>query len=150
MDDDDIRSQIILVTGTTMRAEKLDRPLAYSLKKAIEERIDLEDGWEVIVVSDYCYLNTPKLFSSPTISVGGPGVNALAALWAGDVPHTLSIDNLLIIQMDAALEDRRVSIWGVDHASTVDAIHLFMERGYLDRFLEAFCFEPGRPETSVA
>jgi hypothetical protein len=71
---------LLIVTGSTLRAEEVDRPLAYYLKQRLEERLaELTiDPITVQVIADFRWLNDDPLQSYPSISVGGPGVNALA------------------------------------------------------------------------
>ncbi len=127
---------IFIVAGATLRAEEMDRPLAYKLKQAIEGQLGENAAWHVTVLSDIWYLNNEHFHSLPTISVGGPGVNALSANLFDLVPVVLEIDHVLRIQMDLTHEDRRCAIWGMDHESTVEAVDTFVQRGHLNRFLE--------------
>lgn len=128
---------LLIVTGSTIRAEKADRMLAYRLKDTIEQTIDGKDECNVVVLSDLWYLNSESLQKLPTISVGGPTVNALAAHLFKQLPNTLIVDRTLLIQMDPTLEDLRASVWGAHQDLTVSAVELFIERGYLEQFLEA-------------
>lgn len=115
----------------------MDRPLAYRIKAAVNERTangDWQD-WQCAVISDIWYLNHDRFNHLPTISVGGPGVNALSAHLYERLPSALAIDNVLVIQIDLTFEDRRCAVWGMDHDATVEAVETFLDRGYLDRFL---------------
>src|SRR4051794_2951319 len=93
---DDPRARLLLiVTGSTIRAEEVDRPLAYYLKQQVEkalEALDPDPAFVVRVVADFRWLHDEPLQTLPTISLGGPGVNALAHKWLGDVPVTLAVD----------------------------------------------------------
>jgi hypothetical protein len=133
---------VFVVTGASLRAESMDRPLAYRVKAAIDEHIDDDglDDWECVVISDVWYLNHDRFAGLPTISIGGPGVNALSAYLYERLPSTLAIDNVLIIQMDLTFEDKRCAVWGMDNEATVEAVDTFLEKGYLDRFLG--CLNP--------
>jgi len=134
--EDDPTGLILLVTGSTLRAEIADRPLAYRLRKMIRRRLEDDDFWRPVVVSDIWYLNSESLQRQPTISVGGPGVNAVSQFFYSRLPSALAIDGTLLIQMDIEMKDHRCCIWGMDHARTVEALRLFVRKGYLDRFLE--------------
>ena len=81
---------LLIVTGSTLRAEEMDRPLGYYLKQRIEEMLragsyatgsqqgqTLSD-YEVRVVADFRWIHDEFLQPLPTISLGGPGVNALS------------------------------------------------------------------------
>ncbi|MBN1764148.1 MAG: hypothetical protein JW860_02740 [Sedimentisphaerales bacterium] len=137
-DDHLIEKGLLIVTGSTLRSEQADRPLAYCLKEKIEEAIEGQDNdFTILVISDLWYLNGEALQRLPTISIGGPGVNALSAHLYKRLTNALVIDNTLLIQMDPQLNDLRVSIWGMDHQTTVEALEIFINKGYLTRFLEA-------------
>lgn len=137
-DNELLENGLLIVTGSSLRAEQADRPLAYRLKTCIEERLREQslDG-SLVVLSDLWYLNAEALQQLPMISVGGPGINAVSAYLYRKLASALVIDDTLMIQMDVELQDLRVSLWGVDHSSTVTAMDIFIERGYLDRFLGA-------------
>ena len=135
MPDEHADNMVLVVTGASLRAETMDRPLAYRVKDAVDERIaDLED-WQCAVISDIWYLNNEAFGDQPTISVGGPGVKALSAYLYERLPSALAIDNVFVIQMDLQHDDHRCAVWGMDHDTTVEAIDTFIEKGHLDRFL---------------
>lgn len=153
MPDDESPSRLILiVAGSTLRAEELDRPLAYYLKQQVERRLARraadgldESTAQVLVVADFRYLNDKPLQAVATISVGGPGVNALAHAWFEELPFTFAIDEQFCIQMDPDLVEPRASVWGMDNASTQVAVSMFVER-YLTRFLDRAAQLPADPE----
>lgn len=138
---------VLIVTGSTLRAEEVDRPLAYYLKQRIEQsqaepRPESEsessaDGapFHVRVIADFRWIHDEPLQALPTISVGGPGVNALAHRWLEEVPVSLAVDERYYLQMDPDLDELRASIWGMDNPTTQIAVSVFIER-YLPRFLE--------------
>jgi hypothetical protein len=133
-----LENGLLIVTGSNLRAERADRPLAYRLKSTIEDVFDTEsDHHTVVVMSDLWYLNTASLQSLPMISVGRPGINAASAYLCKRLPNALLIDGVLAIQMDVHLEDLRASVWGSNHEHTISALDIFIEKGYLHRFLEA-------------
>jgi len=72
----------------------------------------------------------------PTITLGGPGVNALSAYLADKLSPALVRDEKLLIQLDPDFVDLRVGIWGFDHALTAEALDLFINK-YLDSYLTA-------------
>lgn len=135
---------LLIVVGAHLRAEVADRPLAYRLRERIlrwlDERRPAGDDpdWgepEVVVCSDIWYLNNDDLRSQPTISIGGPGVNALGAYLADRLETAFVIQDVLAVQVDLDFVDPVASCWGTTHGSTVNAIDAFCER-YLDGFLE--------------
>jgi hypothetical protein len=82
------------------------------------------------------YRNNEPIQDRPTISIGGPGVNALSGLLTEKLPTALAIENVLVVQMDQESKGRhRCSVWGMNHVQTVQAVDLFVSRGYLDAFL---------------
>jgi hypothetical protein len=138
---------LLIVTGSTLRAEEMDRPLGYYLKQRIEEALsghtdkasskhggELSD-YQVRVVADFRWMHDDFLQSRPTISLGGPGVNALTHRWLEEVPISLAYNERYFIQMDPDLADLRVSIWGMDNPMTQIAVSVFLDR-FLTRFLE--------------
>ncbi len=136
MPDDADKNKLLIVAGATLRAEELDRPLAYRLRDEIESRLGDGSRWSCLVISDIWYLNSEPLHARPAISIGGPGVNAVAQYWFNRLPNALEVENVLLIQMDTRASDLRCSIWGMDHETTVEALETFVQKGYLDRFLE--------------
>jgi hypothetical protein len=140
---------LLIVTGSTLRAEELDRPLAYYLKQRIEQYAAVHEAdlgaLAVRVVADFRWIHDKPLQKVPTISVGGPAVNALAHRWLEEVPVTLAVDERYYLQMDPDLEESRVSIWGMDNATTQIAVSVFIER-FLPRFLDHCAAEPLPPD----
>ena len=136
---------LLIVTGSTLRAEELDRPLAYYLKQRIEQyqaEHDVHGGsLEVRVIADFRWIHDDPLHDRPTISVGGPGVNALAHRWLEEVPVSLAVDDRYYLQMDPDLDESRVSIWGMDNATTQIAVAVFLDR-FLPRFLDHCAASP--------
>jgi hypothetical protein len=124
---------ILIVTGSTVRAEQMDRPLAYYLQSKIEKLSDGHEGCQALVLSDRFYLSHPDLHELPLISVGGPGVNRLAQKLLKKLPAALAVEDGFFIQMDSESDDRRASIWGMDNPRTKIAVVTFAER-FLPRF----------------
>jgi hypothetical protein len=134
---------LLIVTGSTLRAEEMDRPLGYYLKQRIEQALsearaegrDSLEGYVVRVVADFRWIHDEPLQSLPTISLGGPGVNALAHRWLEEVPVSLAYSERYFIQMDPDLAEPRASVWGMDNATTQIAVSVFIDR-FLPRFLD--------------
>lgn len=127
---------LFLVTGSMLRAEQMDRPLAYYLRDQI---LKLKDDAEtpVYVVSDYRWFFEADFAECPTIAVGGPGVNALTQKWLLEVPFVLEVDDEVYVQMAAANgHPARAAIWGKDHERTQVALATFIEN-QLNEFLAA-------------
>ena len=76
-------------------------------------------------------MNQQPLQKHATISLGGPGMNALSSYLADRLTSALVRDSQLLIQLDPEFVDMRVCIWGMNHELTVEALTLFEHR-YLD------------------
>ncbi len=125
----------------------MDRPLAYYLKQQIERSLseasaDGLEGYVVRVVADIRWIHDEPLQALPTISLGGPGVNALAERWLEEVPVSLAFNERYFIQMDPDLTEPHVSIWGMDNSTTQIAVSVFVNR-FLPRFLDRCATIPG-------
>ena len=132
---------ILIVTGSTLRAEQMDRPLAYYLQAQIEKLGEGQEGCLALVVSDRFYLSHPDLHELPLICVGGPGVNRLSQKLLKKLPAALAVEDRFYIQMDPEKQDMRASIWGMDNPQTRIAVVTFAER-YLPRFTQV-CWHRG-------
>ena len=148
----DTERLLLIVVGAHLRAEIADRPLAYALRDQLLRWLDdhvggTTDGHrpDVVVCTDIWYLNNYELRSRPTISIGGPGVNALAAYLADRLETAFVVEDVLAVQLDLAFVDPVASCWGTTHDSTVAAIDAFCER-YLDAFLEDAMKRTDEPE----
>lgn len=150
MSDVQIDRLIAIVTGIQLRAELGDRPLAYHVEREVREFLDAHlperqpgelPQLAPVVVSDVFYLNSDALQTRPTIAIGGPGMNALTATLADELPTALAIDDTLVIQMsldataDADADPQRCAVWGMNHLDTVRAVETFIAKGYLAGFL---------------
>lgn len=128
---------VLIVTGSHLRAETCDRPLAYFLRDQVATALGLsQPGERVVVCSDLWYLNHDELRSHPTISVGGPGVSALAAYLASRLPSVLAVEGVYVIQMDTEVDPPMAACWGRDAEATTTAVGAFAER-HLAEFVAA-------------
>lgn len=127
-----------IVVGSHLSAEAADRALAYSLLEKIRHWLQSHriDHLQPLVLTDVWYLNHAALQQRPTISIGGPGVNALSAYFHEKLPTALQVEEQLLIQFDVEMTDLRASIWGMDRSLTAAALELFAKK-YLDEFLRA-------------
>ena len=137
----DVADALMIVVGAHLRAEAADRPLAYGLQEEIRRWLAAHAGEinvtvEPVVCSDIWYVNQEALQLRPTVSIGGPGVNAVSAYYANRLPRAVVRDDQATIQLDTEFIDLRVCVWGVDHASTRDALARFQDK-YLDGYLRA-------------
>src|SRR5262245_39039371 len=124
---------ILIVVGAHLTAETQHRPIAYALRERFLSRI-AADPEGVVVCSDLWYLNQRELRGMPTVSIGGPDVNALTAYLGSRLPSSLVVDDRLIVQMDLEADAPVAACWGTDAQTTNAAVEAFGER-YLDRFL---------------
>ena len=137
----DPSSLILIVVGAHLRAEMADRPLAQRLCQTIDDwlakhELQLDQTLLPVVCCDLWYLNQPSLHGRPTISIGGPGVNALSAYYNRTLNAALVRDGQLVIQLDPEFVDLRVCLWGMDHELTVSVLGLF-EQKHLGPYLRA-------------
>jgi hypothetical protein len=145
MPDIDPERLIWIVTGIQLKAELGDRPLAYRVERELRDRLaallEKPEAGEPprlapVVVSDVYYLNNDEAQKGPTISIGGPGMNALSASLVEQLPTPVAIENTLVVQMDLDMNDLRCAVWGMNHLDTVRAVDTFIAKGYLDTFVK--------------
>lgn len=142
----DIERLVLVVVGAHLRAEAVDRPLAYRMRdrivqwqnenRARGETEDVMDGKAIrpIVCTDLWYLNDQALLGRPAICVGQPAVNAATAYLSNRLPTAFVVENKLRVHIDLEFIDRQACIWGVDGEATAAGVELFAEK-YLDSFL---------------
>jgi hypothetical protein len=130
---------LLIVTGSSLRAEVADRPLAYYLQQkagAQFERLGAEARrFRIVVVSDVRWLHQEEWQSLPVVSVGGPGVNLVARKWLEEMPVSMAVENRFFIQMDPELTEPRASVWGMNNSDTQIAVETFVQR-FLPRLLD--------------
>lgn len=155
---------VLIVVGSHLRAEQRDRPMAYGLRTRIEHWRDrhaeqLDVPLTPLVCTDLWYLNHQDLQRRPTICLGGPSVNALAAINAnqsddrreasegGDEPRLEpeGVEPRVTIMIDPDFTHLRVGVWGTDTELTAKGLELFCDR-YLDDYLRA-CVTQVEPKT---
>lgn len=132
---------ILIVVGAHLRAEIADRTTAYWLRDRVitslasaRERSPEPD--DVIVCTDVWYLNTDDLRTRPTISLGGPAVNAFTAYLADKLPSALAIEGEFVVQYDTETAEPLAACWGADASGTRTAAEAFATR-YLAPFVRA-------------
>jgi hypothetical protein len=138
-EDDDAEPvpMILIVTGSALRAEEVDRPLAYYLKQQLESALMVRDEpIPVCVVADFRWIHDEPLQTLPTISLGGPGVNALTHRWLEEVPLVLAVDDEYYLQLSPDSDPPIASIWGMNNAHTQLAVAVFVQR-HLSTLLDA-------------
>ena len=131
----DTDETVLVVTGIEVPAEMNDRPLAYRLKAEIDRRGEGRPFRSAVVVSDAWFAQNRLFHLCPTVAIGGPGVNALAASLVEDLPMLVKRDDRVFVQGRWDGEEKRASLWGMDRAATAQAVRAFLEEGHCDRFL---------------
>lgn len=131
----DTDETIVIVTGSDIRAEERDRPTAYRLKHEIDRRSDGQPFRRAVVVGDGWYLENRIFHLNPTIAIGGPGVNGLAADLVQRIPTLWTQDQRAYVQADFDGDPKRALLWGMDAESTMAAVQAFVAQGYLDDLL---------------
>jgi hypothetical protein len=131
----DTDETVVLVTGTSLPAEERDRPTAYRLKAEIDRRGGGLTYRRAVVVGDGWYLANRIFHLNPTIAIGGPGANGLAAEFSDALPIVLNLDDRVFVQADFEGEPKRASLWGLDSRATAAAVEAFLSRGFLDTML---------------
>jgi len=132
----DTDETVLVVTGSDIRAEERDRPTAYRLKEAIDARSDGQRFRRAVVVGDLWYLDNRVFHLNPTIAIGGPGVNALAARLSNALPVVWSQGDQAFVQADIEGPQKRVLLWGMNAGATMSAVQAFTSQGHLDGLLQ--------------
>jgi hypothetical protein len=134
----DVNQTILIVVGSDINPEEKDRPLAYYLKQQIEKAPEYGSlpFRKCVVISDSLFENDKIIQICPTISIGGPGVNALAARLVNKLPVLMAEDDKYFIQYDENGTNTMVSIWGMNQETTREAIDIFINNGLLEKYLK--------------
>ncbi len=143
----DTDTLLLIVVGAHLRAEQIDRPMAYALAEGIEDwqRQHVEaDRLTPLVCSDLWYLNAAELWVRPTICLGRPGVNAATAYFANRLPTAFVLEEMFQVQLDLEFITMQACVWGVNAEATASGVQLFEDR-YLDSFLRAAHGMPAQP-----
>mgnify|MGYP001182175817 CR=1 FL=1 len=131
----DTDETVVIVTGSDLRAEERDRPTAYRLKQEIDRRSDGQVFRRAVVVGDNWYLENRVFHLNPSIAVGGPGVNALAAELSQSLPLVWTQDQRVYVQANLEADPKRVVLWGMDAEATMVAVQAFVSQGFLEDLL---------------
>ncbi len=131
----DLRTTVLIVVGYGILPEEEDRPIAYELKRLINQRGEGDENRSAVVVTDMWVTSQEMAEFFPAVAIGGPGVNALTAQLYEQLPIAFSREQQCFIQMDPE-GSKRALLWGMDHHSTREAVDLFVSDGFLDRFLD--------------
>ena len=132
----DTDETVLIVTGSAIEAEMNDRPVAYELKSEIDRRGGGRGFRRAVVVSDHWYAQNRIFHLCPTVAVGGPGVNRVAAALVQELPMLVQRGERVFIQGAWDAEPKRASLWGADRDATAEAVERFVGDGLCAQFLE--------------
>ena len=137
----DLRSTVLIVVGHGILPEEEDRPIAYDLKRAIDERAGGADDRSAVVVTDVWIMNQELGEFFPAIAIGGPGVNEFTTHIYEELPVAFNRDQHAFIQMSVD-KGKRAALWGMDQDGTREAVETFVADGLLERFLDLVWRQP--------
>jgi hypothetical protein len=132
----DSAETVMVVISADVEPESADRAAAEVLKTAIDSRGAGHPYRRAVIVSDMAWFDTILFHESPTISIGGPGVNGVAARFSSELPTVWSDDDRSLIQGEFGDGPKRVALWGANAAATTAAVDAFIARGWLDEYLD--------------
>jgi hypothetical protein len=127
---------VMVVVSADIAMESDDRSAAQVLKHAIDHRGGGHPYRRAVIVSDVAWFDTILFHDSPTISIGGPGVNGVAGRFSAELPTVWSDDDRSLIQGEFGDGPKRVALWGANAAATTAAVDAFIARGWLDEYLD--------------
>ena len=129
----DRRETVMVVVGAQV-ADK-ERELAKALQAEINAR-GAAMYRRAVVVADDAYLDGDELSRHPTIAIGGPGVNAVAARFVPILPTLFAVDDESFVQAELEGHPKKVVLWGMTAAATAQAVEMFSRQGVLSVLLE--------------
>ena len=133
---------IVIVVGADLRAEALDRPIAAALLRGVNMLLGKEAAAAgktlpaAVICTDVWYLNSGHLRLCPTISLGGPELNALSAYLIGRLPPVFAIEGRYAIHADPKRDQLAACVWGIDATNTAHAMDTFCSK-HLPAFVQA-------------
>jgi hypothetical protein len=139
------RDLLLIVVGSSLAAEVIDRPQAERLRDEIARRLAAGDppadglrGLQPAICTDLWYLNDRDLADLPVIALGEPTRNAATAMLCARLPTAMVVEESFRVHLDPEFVEQqpRAAVWGRDAAATGAAIDAFTDR-YLGGFLSA-------------
>ncbi|MES2125152.1 MAG: hypothetical protein V4503_10745 [Gemmatimonadota bacterium] len=127
---------ILVVIAAELGEVAPDRDSAVQLQREIDRRGAGHPYRRAVVVSDAAWQETPLFHMTPTIAVGGPGVNTVSGRLGSEIPTVWTQDERIVIQADYSEHPARATLWGMDAAATTAAVDTFIARGWLDEFID--------------
>lgn len=132
----DREETIVVVTAADLEPDHSDRIAAEMLQSEIARRGAGHPYRRAVLVTDIAWFDTAAFHASPTVAIGGPGVNGVSGRFSADLPTVWSDEDRVIIQADLGDGVRRAALWGMDRAATAAAVDAFIARGWLDELLD--------------
>lgn len=127
---------VVVVISADLPPASDDRSAAFTLKGAVDDRGAGHPYRRAVIVTDVVWFDTPLFHDSPTITIGGPGVNGVAGRFGAELPTVWSDRDRSVIQAEYGNGPKRAALWGADAAATTAAVDAFITRGWLDEFLD--------------
>ncbi len=127
---------VAVVVAAELDGDAPDRRSAVRLKGEIDRRGAGHPYRRAVLVRDLAWFETPLFHAAPTIAIGGPGVNGVSARFGQELPTVWTAEDRSLIQAEFRESVPRVTLWGMDAAATGDAVEAFINRGWLDEFLD--------------
>jgi hypothetical protein len=127
---------VMIVVAADLGPDALDRHSAAALQDAIDQRGAGHPYRRGVIVTDLAWFDTPMVHDSPTIAIGGAGVNALSGRFSGELPTVWTDNDRVVIQAELNDGPTRAALWGLDGRATTAAVDAFIARGWLDEFLD--------------
>jgi hypothetical protein len=117
---------IIIVTGSHIICELLDRPAAEILRDEIDRQGNVSIGRRAIIIGDLIWLRDAGLQSHHVISVGGPSINQLT----GQITSQGNTRNYSPGLYEATLDGKfiKVALWGTTAAQTRESVESYVNR----------------------
>jgi hypothetical protein len=127
---------VVVVISADVGPTSDDSYAAHLLKDAVDGRGAGHPFRRAVIISDVAWFDTPLFHESPTICIGGGGVNGVAGRFTAELPTVWSDQGRSVIQAEFGDGPKRAALWGTDAAATGAAVDAFIARGWLDEFLD--------------
>ena len=117
---------VLVVTGTWVLSELLDRPVAELLRDEIDRRGHVARLRRAIIVTDFAFGRDEGLATHPAIAIGSPGVNAVTRDVAERGRRWQPRAGAYGAYLD--VNPPRVALWGDRAEDTRDSVQRYLER----------------------
>lgn len=127
---------VLIVVGSELAVDAPDRSAAEQLREEVDRRGFGHPYRRAVVMSDLAWLETNSLRGTPTIAIGGPGVNEVSGRFGTHLPTVWTNNHEAMIQAEMNDGVRRAALWGINAKETGVAVTTFVARGWLEEFLD--------------